>query len=40
MSKMSDDLLMKSYKQAKEMKLSIDFISLLEKEIYRRSLNV
>ncbi|SER98697.1 sporulation histidine kinase inhibitor Sda [Psychrobacillus sp. OK032] len=38
MSKMSDELLLESYKRAKEMKLSIDFISLLENEICRRSL--
>ncbi|TQR20303.1 sporulation histidine kinase inhibitor Sda [Psychrobacillus vulpis] len=38
MSKMSDELLIESYVAAKELKLSPDFISLLETEICRRSL--
>ncbi|GGA23495.1 MULTISPECIES: sporulation histidine kinase inhibitor Sda [Psychrobacillus] len=40
MSKMPDELLLESYKRAKELKLSSDFISLLENEICRRSLIV
>ncbi|WP_144510340.1 sporulation histidine kinase inhibitor Sda [Bacillus sp. FJAT-22090] len=40
MGKMSDELLLESYIRAKELKLSIDFISLLESEIRRRSLIV
>ncbi|MFJ7969790.1 sporulation histidine kinase inhibitor Sda [Psychrobacillus sp. NPDC096389] len=40
MSKMSDELLLESYERAKELKLSTDFIILLENEICRRSLIV
>ncbi|MBP3038945.1 sporulation histidine kinase inhibitor Sda [Bacillaceae bacterium Marseille-Q3522] len=38
MRKLSDELLIESYRKATELKLSIDFIRLIEKEIQRRSL--
>lgn len=40
MRKLSDELLVESYFKAKELKLSQDFIRLIEKEIHRRSLTV
>jgi developmental checkpoint coupling sporulation initiation to replication initiation len=33
-----DELLIESYRKAKELKLSPDFIQLIELEIFRRSL--
>ncbi|MRX71343.1 sporulation histidine kinase inhibitor Sda [Bacillus lacus] len=39
MRKLSDELLIESYYKATEMKLSEDFIELIESEIKRRSLN-
>ncbi|MCA0986123.1 sporulation histidine kinase inhibitor Sda [Guptibacillus algicola] len=39
MEKLSDDLLIESYVKARELKLSSDFIKLIQKEIERRSLN-
>lgn len=39
MRKLSDELLLESYYKAKELKLSTDFIQLIELEIQRRSLN-
>ncbi|KYD10950.1 sporulation histidine kinase inhibitor Sda [Heyndrickxia sporothermodurans] len=39
MRKLSDELLIESYFKAKELKLSQDFIRLLESEIHRRSLS-
>lgn len=38
MEKLSDDLLIESYLKAKELKLSREFIGLIEKELNRRSL--
>ncbi|QQZ10791.1 sporulation histidine kinase inhibitor Sda [Heyndrickxia vini] len=38
MRKLSDELLIESYFKAKELKLSQDFIRLIETEIHRRSL--
>lgn len=38
MRKLSDELLIESYYKAKELQLSVDFISLIETEIRRRSL--
>ncbi|MCD7033019.1 sporulation histidine kinase inhibitor Sda [Metabacillus sp. GX 13764] len=38
MRKLSDELLIESYLKATEMKLSYDFIQLIECEIKRRSL--
>jgi developmental checkpoint coupling sporulation initiation to replication initiation len=38
MSKLSDELLIESYYKAIDLKLSLDFISLIESEIERRSL--
>ena len=38
MSKMSSELLLESYYKAKELKLSPEFIHLLELEIQKRSL--
>jgi developmental checkpoint coupling sporulation initiation to replication initiation len=38
MEKLPDDLLLESYHIAVDLKLSPDFISLIEKEIYRRQL--
>ncbi|MEJ9229075.1 sporulation histidine kinase inhibitor Sda [Peribacillus butanolivorans] len=38
MQKLSDDLLLESYFKAQYLKLSIDFIRLIETEIHRRSL--
>lgn len=38
MRKLSDELLIETYLKAKELKLSPDFIRLLEKELHRRSL--
>lgn len=38
MRNLSDELLIESYFKAKELKLSPEFISLIEKEILRRSL--
>ncbi|GIN85406.1 sporulation inhibitor sda [Heyndrickxia sporothermodurans] len=38
MRKLSDELLIESYYKAKELKLSQDFIRLIETEIHRRSL--
>ncbi|WP_078545500.1 sporulation histidine kinase inhibitor Sda [Litchfieldia alkalitelluris] len=39
MRKLSDDLLIESYFKATELKLSPEFIFLIEKEIRRRSLS-
>lgn len=39
MEKLSDDLLIESYVKARELKLSNDFITLIQKEIERRSLS-
>lgn len=39
MRKLSDELLIETYYKAKELNLSPDFIALLEKELYRRSIN-
>jgi developmental checkpoint coupling sporulation initiation to replication initiation len=38
MRKLSDELLIESYFKAQELKLSPDFILLIESEIHRRSL--
>ncbi|MGV3487406.1 MAG: sporulation histidine kinase inhibitor Sda [Tuberibacillus sp.] len=38
MDKLSDELLLESYYKAKELRLSKDFINLIEQEIHRRSL--
>ncbi|GIN38580.1 MULTISPECIES: sporulation histidine kinase inhibitor Sda [Heyndrickxia] len=38
MRKLSDELLIESYFKAKELKLSQDFIRLIETEIHRRTL--
>lgn len=38
MRKLSDELLVESYYKAIELKLSLDFIRLIETEIHRRSL--
>lgn len=38
MQKLSDDLLLESYFKARNLKLSSDFIRLIETEIHRRSL--
>jgi len=38
MQKLSDDLLIESYFKARNLKLSKDFIRLIEREIERRSL--
>ncbi|MGE8206167.1 sporulation histidine kinase inhibitor Sda [Heyndrickxia sp. NPDC080065] len=38
MRNLSDELLIESYFKAKELKLSRDFIRLIETEIHRRSL--
>ncbi|MCJ7841802.1 sporulation histidine kinase inhibitor Sda [Lederbergia sp. NSJ-179] len=38
MNKLSDELLIESYFKAKELKLSYDFIQLIEVELHRRSL--
>jgi developmental checkpoint coupling sporulation initiation to replication initiation len=40
MARMSDDLLIESYVEAKRLGLSPEFIELLEKEIQRRSLSI
>ncbi|KOP83524.1 sporulation histidine kinase inhibitor Sda [Cytobacillus solani] len=39
MRKLSDELLIESYQKARELKLSPDFIRLIETEIHRRSLS-
>lgn len=39
MRKLSDELLIESYFKARELKLSVDFIRLIESEIQRRSLS-
>ena len=39
MRKLSDELLIETYHKAKELDLSPDFISLIEKEIHRRSIS-
>ncbi|WP_313798201.1 sporulation histidine kinase inhibitor Sda [Cytobacillus sp.] len=39
MRKLSDELLIESYHKARELKLSPDFIRLIEIEIHRRSLS-
>ncbi|MBN8208368.1 sporulation histidine kinase inhibitor Sda [Bacillus sp. NTK071] len=39
MEKLSDDLLIESFYKAKELKLSNDFIGLIQREIERRSLD-
>ncbi|QED48716.1 sporulation histidine kinase inhibitor Sda [Cytobacillus dafuensis] len=39
MRKLSDELLIESYYKAIELKLSLDFIRLIETEIHRRSLS-
>ncbi|MDQ0174218.1 sporulation histidine kinase inhibitor Sda [Bacillus chungangensis] len=39
MRKLSDELLIESYYKAKKLKLSIEFIGLIETEIQRRSLS-
>ncbi|MGG1677494.1 sporulation histidine kinase inhibitor Sda [Neobacillus sp. NRS-1170] len=38
MRKLSDELLIESYFKARELKLSPEFINLIESEIHRRSL--
>nr|WP_259544843.1 sporulation histidine kinase inhibitor Sda [Heyndrickxia oleronia] len=38
MRKLSDELLIESYFKAKDLKLSQDFIRLIETEIHRRTL--
>ncbi len=38
MRKLSDELLIETYHKAKKLDLSPDFISLLEKELQRRSI--
>ncbi|CAM3943423.1 sporulation histidine kinase inhibitor Sda [Lederbergia lenta] len=38
MNRLSDELLIESYKKAKELNLSSDFINLIESELQRRSL--
>ncbi|WP_409301812.1 sporulation histidine kinase inhibitor Sda [Peribacillus sp. SCS-155] len=38
MNKLSDDLLIESYYKAQKLKLSLEFILLIETEIHRRSL--
>ncbi|ASK63123.1 sporulation histidine kinase inhibitor Sda [Virgibacillus phasianinus] len=38
MNHLSDELLLESYQKAHELKLSPDFIYLIEKEIQKRSL--
>jgi developmental checkpoint coupling sporulation initiation to replication initiation len=38
MSKLSDELLIESYYKAIDLKLSLDFICLIESEIEKRSL--
>lgn len=38
MNKLSDDLLIESHSKACKLKLSVDFIRLIETEIHRRSL--
>lgn len=40
MNKLSDELLIESYYKAKELKLSYDFIQLIEIELHRRSLQL
>lgn len=40
MQHLSDDLLLESYFKAKELKLSADFLLLIEQEINRRQLAV
>ncbi|TXL68042.1 sporulation histidine kinase inhibitor Sda [Cerasibacillus terrae] len=39
MKRLSDELLLESYKKAKELNLDTDFILLIKKEIYRRNLS-
>lgn len=39
MFKLSDELLLESYQKAIELKLSPDFIRLMESEIHRRALS-
>lgn len=39
MEKLSDDLLIESFYKAKELKLSSEFIYLIEREIQRRRLD-
>jgi developmental checkpoint coupling sporulation initiation to replication initiation len=39
MGKLSDELLIESYYKAIDLKLSLDFISLIESEIEKRSLS-
>ncbi|MFK3958348.1 MULTISPECIES: sporulation histidine kinase inhibitor Sda [Bacillales] len=39
MEKLSDDLLIESFYKAKELKLSSDFIGLIQREIERRRLD-
>lgn len=39
MRRLSDELLIESYFKARELKLSPDFIILIENEIHRRSLS-
>ncbi|MFD1850208.1 sporulation histidine kinase inhibitor Sda [Oceanobacillus bengalensis] len=39
MEHLSDDLLIESYYTANELNLSVDFITLIEEEIQRRSLS-
>lgn len=38
MDRLSDELLLESYYKAHELKLSPDFIYLIEKEIHKRSI--
>ncbi|KKB36391.1 sporulation histidine kinase inhibitor Sda [Bacillus thermotolerans] len=38
MNQMSDDLLLEAYMKARELGLNAEFISLIEKELKRRSL--
>lgn len=40
MQHLSDDLLLESYAKAKELNLSLDFLSLIEQEIDRRQLTI
>lgn len=40
MQKLTDDLLIESYHKAKQLKLSKEFICLIESEIHRRSLSI
>ncbi|RBW70643.1 sporulation histidine kinase inhibitor Sda [Bacillus taeanensis] len=39
MADLSDDLLIESYQKAQDLQLSVDFITLIQKELERRSLS-